>query len=496
MDTPLAQEAPNRDAFTVEQNGIEPVPDAERHGTPASLFWPWAAANLSLAGVAFGVYMVGLGLSLAQAVVAGALGYVLSFFLVGVVSVAGARTGAPTMAIGRASFGTHGNKLPTFFSYVSNVGWETVLITLSSLGGAAILARVAPGTFAASREGARAGGPNAIAVGACFGVTAIAIVVVGMYGHALIMKVQKVLTASVAAVSVVYMALMVGKIDVSTALSMPSGGPGAVVGGVVFAMTLLGMGWVNCGADFSRYLPRAASAKGIVAWTTFGGVLAPMIMLVFGALLTAGNPELARAAANDPVGALAAELPTWFLVPYLLTAIGGFVSGAIMDIYSSGMSLLALGVPIRRHTAVLLDGVLMALGGFYLLFVSQSFIGTFQAFLSVIGVMMSAWVAVFLVDQWRHRARGYDWSAIPSVGWPAVLSLAVATFVGLGLITSSDPYIAKGVGFLLGERAKQGTMGAANVGVIAALVVAGVLYAATSALVGAPRLTAARRAGS
>ena len=123
--------AANPSTGSVERNGINPVPDTERHGTPRSLFWPWAASGLSLLSIAYGVYLMGLGLSPWQTIVTGALGYVLSFLLVGLVSVAGARTGAPTMALGRAAFGTQGNKLPTVFSYVSNVGWETVLVALS-----------------------------------------------------------------------------------------------------------------------------------------------------------------------------------------------------------------------------------------------------------------------------------------------------------------------------------------------------------------------------
>ncbi|MGW7019666.1 cytosine permease [Streptomyces decoyicus] len=159
--------AANPSTGSVERNGIHPVPDAERHGTPKSLLWPWAASGLSLLSIAYGVYLMGLGLSPWQTIVTGALGYVLSFLLVGLVSVAGARTGAPTMALGRAAFGTQGNKLPTVFSYLSNVGWETVLVALSSLGGSAILARVAPGTFA------RADGqtPTTAAQALCFVVT-------------------------------------------------------------------------------------------------------------------------------------------------------------------------------------------------------------------------------------------------------------------------------------------------------------------------------------
>ncbi|OIV38930.1 thiamine permease [Mangrovactinospora gilvigrisea] len=468
----------NTSPAAIETNGINTVPDAERHGRPAGLFWPWAASNLSLAGIAFGVYIVGLGLSAWQALTAGAVGYLLSFLLVGAVSVAGPRTGAPTMAVSRLPFGRQGNKLPTAFSYLSNVGWETVLVTLSAMGGAAILARTAPSAFATHGSGSA---PTTAATALCFAVTALSVVLVGMFGHALIMRVQAWLTVVIAVFTVAYLVIMIPKLDLGRLGSLHGGGPAAFLGGIVLAMTLLGLGWVNCGADYSRYLPRRTAAGPIAGWTTFGGVLAPLVLLVFGVLMTAGDPKLAAAASADPVGALAERLPTWFLVPYLLTAIGGFVSGAIMDIYSSGMSMLALGVPIRRHLAVLVDGVLMTAGGFYLLFVSDSFFATFQAFLSIIGVAMAAWCAVFLVDVWRFRGRdGESWpppELARRVGWPAVAAMVAATAVGLGLITSTDENLAHAVGYLLTPGAKSGTWGAANLGVVAALPLAAALYA-------------------
>ncbi|TMR93085.1 thiamine permease, partial [Nonomuraea basaltis] len=251
---------------------------------------------------------------------------------------------------------------------------------------------------------------------------------------------------------------------------------------------LLGLGWVNCGADYSRYLPASSRPRSVALWTMLGGALPPMVLLVFGVLLAGGDPKLAEAAGGDPVSALAGALPTWFLLPYLLTAIGGFLAGAIMDIYSSGLSMLALGVPIRRHSAVLIDGLLMVLGGYYLLFVSSSFLGTFQAFLAIIGVVMAAWVAIFLVDMWRLRAggRAYDERLLrvgaPAVNWQGVVSLVVASVVGLGLITSADENIAGVVGFLMSAELEGSTFGAANIGVVVALVLAGVLYYLITAL--------------
>ncbi|WP_188195511.1 purine-cytosine permease family protein [Nonomuraea sp. SYSU D8015] len=455
------------ETMTVEQNGINAVPEAERRGRPRDLFWPWAGSNLSLFGVAFGVYIVGLGLGVVPAVVAGVLGYALSFLLVGLVAIGGTRSGVPTMTLGRAPFGYQGNKLPAAFSYVSTVGWEIVLVTLAAQSGAAILGRLAPGI------------PGTTATVVCFAVAAVVVIAVGVYGHAMIMVVQRYLTYAFVVLTVVYMILMAPRLGASLETTA---GPGGWVGGIIFAMTLLGLGWVNCGADYSRYLPADSPPRSVALWTMLGGALPPMVLLVFGVLLAGGDPKLAEAAGGDPVGALAGALPTWFLLPYLLTAIGGFLAGAIMDIYSSGLSMLALGVPIRRHYAVLIDGLLMVLGGYYLLFVSSSFLGTFQAFLAIIGVVMAAWAAIFLVDMWRLRAggRAYDERLLragtPAVNWPGVVSLAVASVVGLGLITSADQNIAAVVGFLMSEELKGSTFGTANIGVVIALVLAGLLY--------------------
>jgi purine-cytosine permease-like protein len=304
----------------------------------------------------------------------------------------------------------------------------------------------------------------------------------------MIMVVQRYLTYAFVVLTVVYMILMVPRLGVSLETTA---GPGGWLGGIILAMTLLGLGWVNCGADYSRYLPANSRPRSVALWTTLGGALPPMVLLVFGVLLAGGDPKLAEAAGGDPVAALAGALPTWFLLPYLLTAIGGFLAGAIMDIYSSGLSMLALGVPIRRHYAVLIDGVLMVLGGYYLLFVSTSFFATFQAFLAIIGVVMAAWVAIFLVDMWRLRAggRSYDERLLrpgaPMLNWPGLVSLVVASVVGLGLITSTDRNIATVVGFLMSDELKGSTFGSANIGVVIALVLAGLLYLVITAV--APR---------
>src|ERR1700710_399952 len=116
----------------IEANGINVIEESERKGTPAQLFWPWCASNVSVLAVSYGAFVLGFGLSLTQALVAAGLGAVLSFLLVGLVSIAGKRGSAPTLVLSRAAFGRYGNLLPGGVSYLLLVGWETVLVSLAT----------------------------------------------------------------------------------------------------------------------------------------------------------------------------------------------------------------------------------------------------------------------------------------------------------------------------------------------------------------------------
>jgi nucleobase:cation symporter-1, NCS1 family len=200
-------------------------------------------------------------------------------------------------------------------------------------------------------------------------------------------------------------------------------------------------------------------------------------------LLCASDDKLSKAAALDPIGALTTILPTWFLVPFALVAIGGLVSGAVLDIYSSGLTLLTLGLPTPRWVAAAIDGVLMVLGTIYIVWVADSFLGVFMAFLIILGVPMAAWCGCFLADLLLRR-RDYDelklFDSSPngygSVNVSSVAVMLVATFVGWGLVIDTTG-AGKGLSWLgyllepLGLGGRDGAWAYANLGVPVALVI-------------------------
>jgi nucleobase:cation symporter-1, NCS1 family len=457
-------ESPYGNALSVERNGINVIAEDERKGKPADLFWPWFASNISVLGLSYAAFVLFFGLSFWQAIFASLVGTVVSFLLVGFVSFAGKRGSSPTMALSRAAFGVRGNALPTFVSYLLLVGWEIVLVSLGTLATATIFGQL----------GWSSGNLTKVIA---FLVVVACIVVSGVLGFDLIMRLQKWLTYGTIVITLAYIALTAHRIDWNTVQAMPGGSASAVVGALILMMTAFGLSWVNSAADYSRYLPRSASGVGVVGWTTFGGFIAPVILLVYGLLLIGSDSKLIDGIASDPLGTLATLLPDYFLVIYAIVVLAGLIAGAVLDIYSSGLALLTLGVPLPRWAAALFDGVLMIIGSIYVVWFAKNFIDPFEGFLITLGVPITSWCGIFLADLLLRR-RDYDEVSLfdprgryGAVNLASVALMLVSMVVGWGLVVSFNKgfgwegYLLGPVGFSGPQGPKSSVWAGANLGV-------------------------------
>ena len=455
-------------ASRVEQNGINVISEAERKGSPRDLFWPWFGANVSVLAISYGSFIVGFGISFWQATIAAVVGIVLSFALCGVVALAGKRGSAPTMVLSRAAFGVTGNALPTFLSWVLLVGWETVLVSLSSLATATVFEELGWG-----------GGDATKVLG--FVVTAMLVVAAGILGFDVIMRLQTWITIATIVLTIGFIALTLDEVDWDKVSGASSGSTQSFIGALALVATGFGVGWANAAADYSRYLPRASSGRGVFGWTTFGGAAAPVVLTVFGIMLALSSTKLSDAIAIDPIGALTTLLPTWYLVPFIIVAVLGLVGGAVLDIYSSGLALLTLGIKVRRPVAAAIDGVIMCIGAIYAVFIADNFIGPFTGFLITVGVPIAAWAGVFVADLLqRHQpyadAELYDpRGRYGAIHWPGVILVVVGTFVGWGLVTNTFASWLDWQGYLLeplGLGSKvDGAWAYANLGVFVAFAI-------------------------
>ena len=455
--------------MNLELNGTNVIDESERGGKASSLFWPWCGANVSLLALSYGSFFLGFGISFWQATLAALLGTVLSFSLVGISSLAGKKSNAPTMILSRATFGVKGNIFPGILSYLIFVGWETVLVSLATLATGTVFVRVGH----LDRDVAMVAG-FLIAVGLT--------VSAGVLGFSAIMKLQRYITSITIIMTLAYIVLTIDEVNWSAIFEMNTGSAQGFVGALIFGATGIGLGWVNSAADYSRYLPRNVSSKAVVGWTVFGASIVPIILVIYGAALSGSSQKLSEAIATDPIGALTTLLPNWFLVIFALVAILGLVGGAILDLYSSGLTLISIGFPVKRHIAASIDALIMLFGSIYFVWIADDFFYPFQGFLITLGVPIAAWSAIFVTDVllrksyhegdlYRSEGRYGAWNL------RSIAVLAVATIVGWGFVTNGFASWLSWQGYFLGILGgKDGEWAYANLGVFFALVIAFVGY--------------------
>ncbi|MEO7068979.1 MAG: cytosine permease, partial [Nostocoides sp.] len=398
------------------------------------------------------------------------------FLLCGIIAIAGKRGSAPTMILSRAAFGVTGQKVPGVISWLTSIGWETFLAILATLATSTVFKQL----------GWSSG--NAVKVIACLVVAAL-IVAAAVAGYSIIMKLQSYLTWITGIATIAYVLLTLSHVHWSTVTAVKAGPFQAVIGALVLLMTGFGLGWINIAADWSRYQHRDASGRAIVGWNTLGGALAPVLIVIYGLALAGSDDKLKDGISADPIGTLATILPTWFLVPFLIAVILSLVSGAVLGIYSSGLTLLSLGVKIPRPSAAAVDGVLLTAGTIYVVFFAKNFINPFQSFLITLGVPLAAWAGIMIADI-ALRKRDYDDDALfdpagryGAFDWTSIGTMVLTSVIGWGLVVNNfaaDASWNNWQGFLLHPlglgtwNAKdgfwEGNWAYANLGVLFALV--------------------------
>ncbi|MYQ37039.1 Purine-cytosine permease [Streptomyces sp. LamerLS-316] len=411
----------------MENRGLDPVPDDERTGRVRTLFPTWVTANMTVLLLTVGAGLTVFdGLNFWQVLVVAVTAPVVSFGLVGLVSIAGKRGGAPGMALSRAVFGQRGNLFPGALLWVVRWGWETV----NAVTGSYALLAVLDLTFGIRRT-------HTLTLVTLTAFVAASFLVSGLGIRALRLS-SRTSVQLFGAASLLVLVHLIGSTSWRTVLDRPPG-PSALMIAAIGTLAAGGISWVPSAPDFARYLPRSASGRGMVGAAVGGALVTVLPMVMMGAVMAVSSPHLA--VTKDPVAFIGELLPKWISVPYLLTAVVGMALINAMSMYSAGFTAQTLGFAIPRAWAVGVNAAISLLLGGALMLVATSFIDTFLSFLTLLGVTFSAWLGVFGVDLLRGRT--YDPGALmdtaPGSGYwytggfspPAVGAWAAALVTGL-----------------------------------------------------------------
>jgi NCS1 family nucleobase:cation symporter-1 len=144
-----------------------------------------------------------------------------------------------------------------------------------------------------------------------------------------------------------------------------------------------------------------------------------------GVLLTTSLGSL-----GDPVLVFAHAFGSNLMAPLLLLLVVNLLAANAPNLYSSGLSLLALDVPVKRWSSVLVGGaiatVLAAWGG-------TNRISFYEGWLFFVEYWIAPWAAIVLVSFFVFRRRGAEPSPESARPWrmSAIVAYAAAVLIAV-----------------------------------------------------------------
>ena len=399
-------------AFKVEQRGIELIPEAEKKMTPAGLFWLWAGGIWNVEFLVYGALAMSFGLSFGQAVLAILLGNTAYVFL-GLASLPGPETGTTAFMVSRAPFGLNGNRVVSAFNWLTQVGFE--------IEGIVLVVLVALAMFARGGVGASSGLKVALIV------AAVAIqFIVPFLGHAMITKTLRYLSYVFIVLFVVMAVLVVPHVNLGHFHQQASWAVWTTA--LVLIIAAGGLGWTENASDYSRYLPRATPKSRTFWAAALGGAIPSILLELLGALAFIVSPKVTA------VTGVPSSFASWFFWPFLILVLPQLFAINSLDLYSSGVTLQAMGIPVKRWGAVVID-TLVAGAVTALVIFKGNFYTDLSGFLNYIVVWLGPWFAILLVDYLLRRGR-YDADSLAAsrgglywrnggVNWKALIAQAL-----------------------------------------------------------------------
>ncbi|MFH9737424.1 cytosine permease [Streptomyces roseolus] len=422
---------------TIEQRGVDTIPEAERTSGPRDLVAILLGSNLCLGVIVFGWLPVSFGLGLwgsVTSVVAGTLAGVAVTAPLALVSL---RTATNLSTSSGAFFGVRGRLVGSVVGLLLSLGYTALTLWI---GGDVIVGVLARLTGASTGDGAHA---------VVYALLAACTAVGAVYGYRLLLRLSKALAVGMTALLALGLVAYAGDFTAAPAPDTPYllgsfwptwllSAVAAGLSGPVAFITLLG--------DYTRYVsPARHSARTVHRATWLGLLVGLLVPQLFGTYTA-----LAARAGLDYAGPLVAVSPGWYLVPLLLAATAGSVGNAGLMLYSMGLDLDAILPRATRARATVVVAAVAT--GFVFLghFASdaQSAMTSFVLLLTAIG---TPWAVITLIGHARCRGE-YDPEALQvynrrsrggiywyAAGWHPRATASWALGAGVGLAAVSTP---------------------------------------------------------
>lgn len=379
----------------IERRAIDPIPEAERYGSPFSQFTLWFGTNIQITALVDGALAVVFGADAIWAIVGLLLGNIAGGVVMALHSAQGPGLGLPQMISSRAQFGVFGAIVPL------------VLVILMYVGFAAT------GTVLAGQAVNELLGVHAPSVGII--IFGLLTAVVAIIGYRLIHVVGRLSTV-VGALGFLYLLVrLFATHDVGAAVGVKP------FGLATFVLAIgLSAGWqLTFGpyvADYSRYLPSSTSRRTVFFTTFLGSALGAQIAMTIGALVAAvaGDAFLPNQVGylGDLAGPAAIAIVIYAVIVVgkltanTLNAYGGFMCGLTIASAFTRTIAVSRRVRVAAITALMAFAVVVALAA------SADFLNNFKNFVLLILMVFTPWSAINLTDYYLVSRERFDIPAL------------------------------------------------------------------------------------
>ena len=419
----------------IEEVKLESAPKLSRRSRASSQFWAWLGLSGSVLPLGLAWFVSTIGISFSQAVVAIFLGALASALVISVGALAGKRSGLPTLLLSRAAFGVHANAAPASVLTVVRFFWSAAIV--------ASLVTLSADFFGVESLTEYSTNANIYLYIAAFVLIAGAITL-AIFGGRVLFRAQQVAGLVGSAAAITLISVTANSFSVQDLLSQPSTSWTQAFGVAVLTFSVFGLAWTSAGADFARKLATSARGASVVGWGILALVVVPTVVASYGLALI-GSAKLVTPVspnADFPLGTLLGDLAVlispW--LGYVLVA-SATVSGIVilaMSIYTSNLSLHALGARLKPAVAAPIIGVVVAaiaIAGVYYISEIWLFLSDYAR---IAAIPVAAWAGIFISDILIRRiayheislSRGYGF--YKSVNYVNLIGWLLATTVGFG----------------------------------------------------------------
>ncbi len=394
--TPTATDRPT---FTIETFGTDYIPPELRKSSPRDLRAILFGGSLTFSVIIMGFLPITFGLGWWQAASAVVVGSALGAALLAPTGVIAPRTGTNNPVSSGAFFGVGGRLIGTVLEAVASLIFAALSIWT---GGAALVGAISR-LFAIENT-------DVIEL-VCYGVMAIVVTTVSVFGHALMIAVQRFMIPTAGLCLIAGVFVYAGDFDSSYA-----GGDylfGSALNTWVTSVLLVASTTLSYGpysGDWTRHIsPAAHSDASILRALFFGGLFGLGGPFMWGTfigvcLFSTGITD------GDMVAGLMQTAPAWFLPALVFLGLASGTAQAVINTYGTGLDTSSLIPSLSRAKATFV-ACLVATGLVYLGHFYDSLETTVTTVLTLLANFAVPWIVMLVIG---HRRNGlvYDVRAL------------------------------------------------------------------------------------